>query len=235
MRIKHWDHLSWARDRFGIARAICQYPKPGRGGLIKLNGVYIRDDPSDREVYDGVFGRREYAVDMPEPQLIVDAGAHIGLASVFFARRYPKATIVALEPDAQNFALLQRNTKGLSVKCYNVGLWSSDTCLRIVNDGAASWSFRVIEDFDGPIEAVTVDWIIRKHGRIDCLKMDIEGSEVAVFQHSRGWIGTIQTLIVELHDKEPGARACKDALKYAINGYRFKHSVSGENQVLVRY
>jgi FkbM family methyltransferase len=38
---------------------------------------------------------------MPDfnPKIIVDAGANIGMASICFARRYPLATIITIEPD----------------------------------------------------------------------------------------------------------------------------------------
>lgn len=239
MKIPHWNYLSWARDRFGAVRALYHYPPAFFGdGTVKAGGVYLRpskSDNSDFDVHDTVFQKREYDVEIPEPKLIVDAGAHIGLASVWFAKRYPEAEIIALEPDAENFRMLVKNTKHLkNVKPLQCGLWSSDTNLRIVNTGAARWSFRVVEDIHGDVEGVSMDYLIRKHGKADCLKMDIEGSEVAVLSNSRGWIDTIDSLIVELHDKEEGAHACMDALKYALAGRRWKHTVSGESQVLVR-
>ena len=51
------------------------------------------------------------------PPLIVDAAANIGAAAVFFTYKFPNATIIALEPDSANFALLIANTAGLPVQC----------------------------------------------------------------------------------------------------------------------
>lgn len=42
----------------------------------------------------------------------VPAGANVGLASVLFKLLWPDAVVVALEPDADNFAMLQANTRG---------------------------------------------------------------------------------------------------------------------------
>lgn len=44
-----------------------------------------------------------------EPKFILDAGANIGLAARLFATLWPNSTIVALEPDHANFAMLQLN------------------------------------------------------------------------------------------------------------------------------
>lgn len=226
-----WDYLSWAKDRFGAFQAITSY----RPNIVKIGDVYLRPGTHDQEVYDAVFIRKEYDVEIPEPKLIVDAGAHIGLASVWFARRYPKAKILAIEPDDENYSMLCLNTKGLNVTRLKQGLWNKDTNLRISNPTADNWSYRVYECQNGPIEAVSVDFLIRRYGKIDCLKMDIEGSEVPVLVSSKNWIGSIDTLIVELHDKDDsGETPCLDALKYAIEGLPLRHQQKGENVFLTR-
>lgn len=232
-KIPHWDYLSWARDRFGAARALYHYPPALLGSrTVKVGGVRIRPRPADQEVYDSVFIRAEYDVAIPEPKVIVDAGAHIGLASVWFARRFPRAKIIALEPDDANFRLLVRNTRRYNVTALQCALWNKNAKLRIVNDSADSWSFRVTESDTGNIEAVTVDWLMQKFGAIDCLKLDIEGSEKIVLENSSGWIHTVDTMIVELHDRfMPG---CTEALKAAISGLPLRHQQRGENIFLTR-
>ncbi|MFX9016072.1 FkbM family methyltransferase, partial [Acinetobacter baumannii] len=77
------------------------------------------------------------------------------------------------------------------------GLWSRKANLRIQNPGVETWSFRVEEDPVGQgIPALGVEDIMREFGvsRIDVLKMDIEGSEVQVFHHSKGWLGAVGSL-----------------------------------------
>ena len=43
------------------------------------------------------------------PNYVLDAGANIGLASRIFAMLWPHAMIISLEPDADNFAMLELN------------------------------------------------------------------------------------------------------------------------------
>ena len=50
-----------------------------------------------------------YIDDLESPKRIVDMGAHIGLATLYFAQMYPEAKIVAYEPDHANFELLTKN------------------------------------------------------------------------------------------------------------------------------
>ncbi len=54
-----------------------------------------------------------------ETSLIVDAGANIGASTIFFAFKFAKARLVALEAEPGNFELLSANTVGLPVECLN--------------------------------------------------------------------------------------------------------------------
>ena len=49
-----------------------------------------------------------------ERPLILDLGANIGHMSLYFAKNWPKAHIIAVEPDEGNFRLLKANIEGLS-------------------------------------------------------------------------------------------------------------------------
>src|SRR5262245_39041058 len=78
---------------------------------LKLNACdrlfYIRGKTADDTVVEAIFADREYPI-LPHfsPKRIVDAGAHCGAASAFFAAHYPEAQIVAIEPDQSNFEML---------------------------------------------------------------------------------------------------------------------------------
>lgn len=78
-----------------------------------------------------------------ERPLIIDAGANIGARAVFFAMVYPDARIIAIEPEARNFALLRANTEGLDVECLNAGLSSAKGHLKVANPAAPNWAFRI--------------------------------------------------------------------------------------------
>jgi FkbM family methyltransferase len=66
-----------------------------------------------------------------ERPLILDLGANIGLATLYFAKNWPKAYIVAVEPDEENFRLMLANLDGLSnVKPVNAAVASEDGAWR---------------------------------------------------------------------------------------------------------
>jgi len=54
---------------------------------------------------------------------------------------------------------------------------------------------------------------------IDLLKVDIEGSEKEVFQHHKTWIGSVDTIAIELHDRIK--EGCSAAFNIATRSFTF--------------
>ena len=237
----HWEYLSWNRSQFGLLAAIRNYVGLlANGGVGRApnqwtkGSVFLRPGTTDQDVYDEIFIEKEYDIELGDPRFIVDAGAHIGLSSVFFASRYPNATVIAIEPEPSNFAVLLMNAKAhTNIKPVQAGLWSKKTHLKIENSNVATWSFRVMESPSGDgIPAVGIRDIMSEFNisRIDVLKIDIEGSELEVLKHSQAWIDDVRTIIIELHDRfQPG---CTEALAIAIGGHTYRNSTTGESVVI---
>ena len=194
--------------------------------------VAIRRGTSDVSTFEQVFVEQEYEIPLDfEPATIVDAGANVGLASALFASRYPGAKIIAIEPDADNFVMLQRNTRVYPNVTALRSFMGSGCALRITNPGDEPWAFRVEEADGGEVAAVTIEDILRMLGtsRLDVIKMDVEGAEAEVMVHSAPWIDCVSVLIVELHSREAGSVFFR-----AIEGRGFDISRRGENTVAQR-
>jgi hypothetical protein len=74
--------------------------------------ISMRAGTSDLWVFDQIFLYKEMEADFGQDvAFIIDAGANIGLTSVYLANRFPSARILALEVDQQNFELLAANTR----------------------------------------------------------------------------------------------------------------------------
>jgi FkbM family methyltransferase len=200
--------------------------------------ILLRPKTTDLLTFEQVFMRHEYGIKLPfSPRHIVDAGANIGLATIYFANRFPDARIIALEPEPVNFDLLLRNTQAYSnVQAIRAGLWSRRATLSIENPADDPWAFRVCEAEtpEGGLPAVTVEDLMARLGteQLDLLKMDIEGSEREVLRASAPWIDRVNAIVVELHDRlQPG---CRDALEAAVASKPFVRHASGEHEVLLR-
>ena len=120
---------------------------------------------------------------------IIDAGANIGLTSVYLANRFPSARLLALEVDQQNFELLAANTRAYPrITPLLKGLWHRRANLVIDNPEDHAWAFTVSEaseEGSSTVEGISVADLLRDFGweRVDLLKLDIEGAELEVLSH----------------------------------------------------
>ena len=166
--------------------------------------VTIRLRTSDHRVFGDIFQRHEYLFDPPPPETIVDAGANIGLASVYFANRWPHARIIAVEPDPENFEILQENVKFYhNIIPVQAAVWKKNARLNLFDPGGGSWAMQTKVASDGCVEGLTIPEIMRRFDltRIDILKMDIEGAEKEVFKHHEEWISHVGSIAIETHDR----------------------------------
>jgi FkbM family methyltransferase len=200
--------------------------------------VFIRGCSSDAWVLETVIICREYAglFDFV-PKTIIDGGANIGLASVFWHKEFPDANIVAVEPDGGNLKLAELNTKCFDkVKILKGGLWSQDCMLSICNEGDENYALRVIEDrMNGTIAGRSIDSIMSEYGWsfVDVLKLDIEGAEVELLSKNiESWIDRVNVLIIELHPRIAPNGA--EVLFKAFAGRHFDLRWHGEDLVISR-
>lgn len=201
--------------------------------------IYLRPYTSDFSVYRQIFLEDEYDTLFPENSLnIIDAGANVGLFSVYIKQKFPESNIVCIEPDKGNFECLAKNTNTFSkIHLEQKGLWSNVCKLKINQQPqGGEWAVTVEEDnVNGTISATSIDELmeIYQYKTIDILKMDIESSEKAVFTYNyENWLPKVKMLIIELHDwQNPG---CSMAFFKAINKCLPDYSLSlkGENIII---
>ncbi len=193
--------------------------------------ILLRTRSADVSTLDEVLVDRGY--DLPpiiSPKTIVDAGAHIGLVSALWATRYPEATIVAVEPEPSNLLLLRNNLRPYpNVEIVEAALWSDDQSrLQIQNPGDESWAFRVKAAPEGSVATISVSGLLGRlpTPHVDVLKVDIEGTELEVFSRNSSWVESVDTIIIELHDRlRPG---CSEAVRSATSGFEFETQVQGD-------
>ncbi len=206
--------------------------------------VYVRIPSSDVLTYWQVFVANEYAVEVNRtPEIIVDAGANIGLAAIYFANRFPHSTVIAIEPEDSNFEMLVRNSAPYeNITPIHAALWNENKNISLVDPGLGNSGF-MTEDVgernrESPnsihsTRGMTVDRIMDEQGieHIDILKIDIEGAEREVFGEPSRWITRVDSLIVELHERmKPG---CTLSFSDAVEEFDTKWT-QGENVVVSR-
>jgi FkbM family methyltransferase len=158
--------------------------------------------------YKEIFINQIYSfkTDNPKP-VIIDGGSNIGFSLLFFKTLYPDAHIIAFEPDKQAFALLQKNIEHNNishVELHNNALCDQDTTLTFFYNperiGDTKMSLYANENFSSyPVKAKKLSPFI--NGPIDCLKLDIEGAELAVIDdlECNNKLHFIKHMIIECH------------------------------------
>lgn len=219
--------------------------RKGRSALVKLPGIKysinIRGGTSDLAIFNQIFVNKEYEIDLSyKPEFIIDAGANIGLSAVYFANRFPEASIIAIEPEKANFDSLQQNT-GDYPRIYCLKLALSNTpgkIVKIMDDGNSESGY-MTQDSDEPVgkivdeaETTTIDQLMDQYrlSYIDLLKIDIEGSEKELFSSNyESWLPKTRCLVVETHDRMK--LGCSKSLFDALQHYNFSCTPHGENLV----
>jgi FkbM family methyltransferase len=157
----------------------------------------ISRGPELQGVYDAIVAARK-------APLIIDAGANIGAAATWFATQFPKAQVVAFEPDRANYDLLLRNTEGLRVESHHAAIGSRDGRVNLSDPGRGEWAYRTEIADTGACEMMAMSRVVEEQLAAGTepfiAKIDIEGAEHDLFQEPTAWVDRFPLLIVELHD-----------------------------------
>lgn len=195
--------------------------------------IHLRCNTSDSWVLRQVLVREEYraAKTIRAPKLLIDCGANVGFASVWFLNHFDDLNVIAIEPDPGNFELCKRNLAPFAGRaiCKNVGVWPRSTGLALVRTNQSEWGFRVRETAPGEtaeVEAVDIMSLLRESGfeKIDILKIDIEGAERELFADNPSvWLDRVENLFIELHGEE-----AERIFNKAMSEYEFERGVDRE-------
>ncbi len=211
--------------------------------------MHVRPGTSDFEVLRQVFRDQQYRLSWRispcltktyeailkkgKVPVIVDAGANIGAACLWFAEEFPEASIVAVEPDPDNLAMLRSNVAdNPSVTVIEAAIGSRPGHVSMTGSG---WSVQTKRS-EGGCPVVTIGEAFGQipGGELFIVKIDIEGFESDLFAENTDWIDRTAIVYIEPHDwKYPGKGTSK-SFQAAFGKRDFEIHLSGENIVYVR-
>jgi len=222
-------------------------------------GLFVFRDQSiaDKAVIEQIFVRRDYdlarlarfrdiaseyerIIAGNRPPLVIDCGANIGASPIWFARSYPEAQVVALEPEEHNFQILRLNCRKYpNVQPENAAISCADETVYLEDPGKGDWGFRTTNRpvaASVPVKAYSIDSIEKRFPEavLFLVKIDIEGGEARLFETNYDWIERAMVIIIELHDwLLPGAANSNNCLK-ALSRYERDFVFIGENVFSIR-
>jgi len=188
-----------------------------------------------REIFEG--GEYAFPCDKDDPA-ILDCGSHIGLSIAWFKRRFPKARIIAFEPDPETFRLLGLNVaiNGFEgVELLNVavsdrrgaaplfGEFGVEAPMASAHSLRREWGTQRSER---SILVSTVPLADYLTGPIDYLKLDIEGAELDVLRSVARRLHLVGAVGLEFHGTGGRARADEDEVVRLLHAGGFQVSVS---------
>lgn len=192
----------------------------------KAHGAYL----------DGLFRQ---IVEAGRKPLIVDCGANIGASVLWFSARYPGSHIVAVEPAADNFSLLQKNTRGLDVDLRQAGIGRESGEAWLSNPGD-TWAYRTNDQREGAaVQIISLESILQsKPPEVYVpflLKIDIEGAEKELFRGQDEVLDRFPLIVMEPHDwMLPGERSSLEFFRFHARTER-EFAMRGENIASISY
>jgi len=139
--------------------------------------------PHDYATLVEVVGEEAYLVTVDD-RVVVDVGANIGVFSVYALTRHPKIRVHAIEPAPANLAVLAVNLAGFAGRTIEhpvaAAVESGPVAFGIEPTGRYG-GIGVDTDSEIVVDGVAIgellDTIFGAEGRIDVLKVDVEGFE----------------------------------------------------------
>jgi FkbM family methyltransferase len=205
--------------------------------LLNFHVSYLNEG-SFRILLGEIFFDGEYTfhADTDSP-VILDCGANIGIAMLFFKHLYPKARISSFEADPTTASILQKNIEQnhlQDVTAYNL----------MLSNVEGRNSFYVGADVEGSLlmssmpdrltnnREIMVNAGKLSHyidGPVDLLKLDVEGAEFDVMtdlKHS-GKISQIRRMVIEYHHKIGAQASCLARFLALLEEEGFEYQISG--------
>lgn len=196
--------------------------------------LYFRDNFGDITNLVPIFYQQVYRVRaLPQPGVILDVGANIGLAAAWLAHHNPERTIYCFEPLAASAALIGLNCPGAKVEQVAVGARPGCVRLRVDRDRVMAsripcrWETRE-EEFE--VTALDDFGAARGLEEIALIKIDAEGMEGEILEGARATLTRTWQVVLETHGPSLHAEAIR-RLRRA--GFRIDSERFGEATGLV--
>jgi len=210
--------------------------RPGQSDFFTVRQVFISEDyhlwGSARERIDREYERICANGMVP---VIIDAGANIGAATIWLKRQFPKASIVAVEPDPGNAAMTRGNVANLTDVIVLEAAIGGEPGFVTMVPTAHAWAVKT-RRADAGCEIITIDQAVAMvpSGKLLMAKIDIEGFESDLFDGDLRWMEDVSGVFIEPHDWMLPGKGSSRSFQAAFGERDFEIFLRGENLLYVR-
>ena len=226
-----WRETTNLRVRLGIAR---YHPKDVYTLRTRFGQLHFRDNFGDVTNLTNLLYRRVYELPRaPINSAVLDVGANIGMAAVWFRALLPGVPIHCFEPLRENTRMVALNCPEAVVHLVAVGAGPGTLRLDVDEDAvmATSIPWRTVAE-TREVPMICLDDHVQAHGieRISVLKIDAEGMELDVLRGAGETLRRTDQIVLETHGTERHA-ATRAALEAA--GFRVHRQLFGKTTGMV--
>jgi len=196
-----------------LEREARRHPRHTHGAIaVSSYRLEYADAASVWPQWEDIFIKRTMAFETTSASpRILDCGANVGVASLYFKHQYPKARVTAFEADQDLAAICRRNVaanRANDVDVLAAAVWTATGELEFICEGSDSGA---IASLDAGVQGRSVivpairlrDWLSEP---VDLLKLDIEGAELAVLQDCGDALRNVKSISIDLHEFDPARR-----------------------------
>ncbi len=158
--------------------------------------------------------------------IIIDCGANIGLGVIYLKSLFPKANIIAYEPDDENYDVLLKNIEShnfTKVVAHKKAVWIHDQGVEFDSKGTMDSQISPEKSKTSiSIDSVKLSDVLAQFERIYFLKIDIEGAENLVVEDCRNYIDRCENIFIEYHSIYNDTQKLPQILSVLTeNGFRY--------------
>lgn len=153
------------------------------------------------------------------PTLIIDAGANVGVFSVFALSTWKNVKVFSVEPVLDTFNLLKHNQEKnpmLDWHVFQYAFWEKDGTVQLEDQGSSMAAHITATSGTSEVTSIQLDHFIENNigeERISFLKMDIEGAELATLTASRKILARVDAMVIEIHSHLCDENSVRSLLK----------------------
>jgi FkbM family methyltransferase len=212
--------------------------RPGQSDMLCMRQVFVGREydlstmPAVQARVDAALKRIIAGGQIP---IIIDGGANVGAASIWYAQCYPQATIVAVEPEDSNYEVLVDNVRSWPNVVTVKAALGGERGHAVVKAADLGWAAQTTRS-DAGIQLITIEDCVTlvPGGHCFIVKIDIEGFEQDLFAANTNWITEAAVVAIEPHDwMMPGKFTSKNFMQ-AMAAHEFELFILGENLIFVR-
>ena len=203
---------------------------PGPPRALALRGVGTFRMRPGRDRLDMLSDAVVWRFHLPPPEVVDaacvwDLGATLGYTAADLARRFPRAQLTAVEADPSTCAVARENLAPLAPRVAVVcgAVWTARGEVRLRVDSADSQAAAVASGDGVAVPAVDPAGLpVGPDGRVDYVKMDIEGAEAAVLGAASAgeWLARVRVIKVEVHAPYTTAECERDLRAHGMTTRR---------------